>query len=280
MNRVIVRLMATVVVTFAAVSAGARRINIAMLRSVDAEVGGQVRGSVVPGVGPQSTALSWLANRLDMLLLASVLASAGCAAQSTHGAAQADTTQAQAHPIQVVRHGWHSGIVVRAADVPEDAWPARRDFADAEYLEVGWGDRAYYQAADPPAWLGLRALLWPGAGVLHMVAFSGPAERHFPAAEIVALQVTSQGLAQMVAAIAASHERDAGGRPIPLGPGLYGRSRFYASRESFHLFATCNVWTAAMLREAGVPVRPVLSQTSGALFSQLRRHGSTLPAAP
>jgi uncharacterized protein (TIGR02117 family) len=164
--------------------------------------------------------------------------------------------------------------------VPEHAWLARREFAKAEHLEVGWGDRAYYPATDPSVWLGLRALLWPTAGVLHMVAFSGPVARQFPATEIVALQVTPQGFARLVAAISASHELDAAGRPIPLGPGLYGTSRFYASRESFHLFATCNVWTAAMLREAGVPVSPTLSQTAGMLFAQLQRHGQVLRPAP
>ncbi|MDP1900369.1 MAG: DUF2459 domain-containing protein [Rubrivivax sp.] len=211
-----------------------------------------------------------------LLLLAAGLLATGCAAQPSHDA----PAQATPHRIHVVRHGWHSGIVVRAADVPEDAWPARREFAGAEYLEVGWGDRAYYQAPDPSVWLGLRALLWPTPGVLHMAAFSGPVQTYFPAAEIVALQITTQGLARLVAAIAASHELDAAGRPMPLGPGLYGSSRFYASREPFHLFATCNVWTAAMLRHAGVPVSPVLSQTSGALFAQLRSRGLVLQAAP
>ena len=192
----------------------------------------------------------------------------------------AQVTQAAPHRIQVVRHGWHSGIAVRAADVPKDAWPARRDFADAEFLEVGWGDRAYYQALDPSLWLGLRALLWPGAGVLHIAAFSGPVERQFQAAEVIALQITPQGLARLIAAIAASHELDAAGQPIALGPGLYGASRFYASRESFHLFATCNVWTAAMLREAGVPLGPLWSPSAEALFAQLRRQGAAVAAAP
>lgn len=115
---------------------------------------------------------------------------------------------------------------------------------------MGWGDRAYYQAADPSLWIGLRALLWPTAGVLHMVAFSGPVEHYFASSEIVTLQLTPQGFARLVAAISASHELYAAGRPIPLGPGLYGTSRFYASREAFHLFATCNVW-AAMARGHG-----------------------------
>ena len=95
------------------------------------------------------------------LALALAVLACGCAAQSNPGTLPGADAQATTHRVHVVRHGWHSGIVVRAADVPMQAWPARREFADAEYLEVGWGDRAYYQAPDPSAWLGLRALLWP-----------------------------------------------------------------------------------------------------------------------
>ena len=213
------------------------------------------------------------------LLLVFALLAMGCAAQALPGPGSTlAEAQERPHRIHVVRHGWHAGIVVRAADVPPDAWPARREFAGAEYLEVGWGDRAYYQAPDPSFWLGLRALLWPGPGVLHVVAFSGPPGREFPGAEIVALQVTSQGLARLVGAVAASHERDADGRPMAFGPGLYGSSRFYASRDRFHLFATCNVWTAALLREAGVPLGPLPLPTAQALFALLRQ--PPVPALP
>ena len=241
--------------------------------------------AVAPGIGHSSAGsvgrrvAPLLCLVVPLLLVLAALA-CGCAAQSNPGALPAADAQAATQRIYVVRHGWHSGIVVRAADVPLQAWPARREFAGADYLELGWGDRAYYQAPDPSVWLGLRALLWPTAGVLHIVAFDGPVERHFMSAEIVALQITPQGLARLVAAVSASHELDATGQPVRLGPGLYGKSRFYASRDNFHLFSTCNVWLAALLREAGVRVSPTLSQTSGALFAQLRRLDATLQAAP
>ena len=220
-----------------------------------------------------------LAALLLLLLLALVVLASGCAAQANPGALPETNAPATVR-VHVVRHGWHSGIVVRAADVPGHAWPARREFIGVEYLEVGWGHRAYYAAPDPSLWLGLRALLWPTAGVLHMVAFNGPIEHYFGSAEIVALQLTPQGFARLVAAVSASHEPDAAGQPIRLGPGLYGTSRFYASNEEFHLFATCNGWTAAKLREAGVPVSPALSTTSGALFAQLRRLGQVVRPPP
>ena len=60
------------------------------------------------------------------------------------------------------------------------------------------------------------------------------------------------------------------GDPITLGPGLYGHSRFYASRERFHLFKTCNVWVATALQAAGVQVTPALTLTTERLMVQLR----------
>lgn len=184
------------------------------------------------------------------------------------------------HPIYVVRHDGHTGIVVSAADVPEDAWPARREFATAEYFEVGWGDRAFYQAADPGVWLGLRALFWPAPGVLHIVAFSGPIEQTFGASEIIELRVSARGVERLVAMIRDSHELDESGQAIAFGPGRYRTSRFYASREKFHLFKTCNVWTAALLHEAGVPVSAGQAITAGNLMRQLRPRGRLIQSAP
>jgi uncharacterized protein (TIGR02117 family) len=193
---------------------------------------------------------------------------AGCALPRADRLA-VSTSPPDARTVYVIAHGWHTGIAVRAADVPEGAWPARGDFPDAEFLEVGWGDRAYYQAPDPGAWLAVRALFWSTPGALHFVAFNGPVERYFPASEIVPLATSREGFARLVAYVRASHALDADGGAIRLGPGQYGASRFYASREQFHLFRTCNVWTADVLRAAGVPVEPAV--TAEGLLWQLRR---------
>lgn len=175
--------------------------------------------------------------------------------------------------VHVVSYGWHTGIVLRAADVSARAWPARADFPDAQYLEVGWGDRDYYQASAPGLWLALKAVFWPTPGVLRVVAFDGAVERYFGAAEVIEIGVSEPGLRRMLDYVRNSHELDAAGRPMALGPDLYGHSRFYASRERFHLFKTCNVWVATVLREAGLPVTPALTITAGRLMAQLRPLG-------
>lgn len=216
-------------------------------------------GYRAPG-GPR--AVSRIRAALPALALAGLLG-------GTRGDTAAVEPASDTVTVLVVSHGWHSGLVIPAAVIDEDAWPARREFPDAEHFEVGWGDRAYYQATDPGLWAGLRALLWPSPGVLHVVALRGAPAQHFPGAPVATLDISRDGAQSLVAAIAASHERDGEGRPIAFGPSLYSQGRFYASVERFHLFATCNVWVAKRLRDAGVAVRPALALTAGMLFAQL-----------
>ena len=41
--------------------------------------------------------------------------------------------------IYVVRHAWHTGLVVKYDDIEPHLWPEKDDFPEALYLEVGWG---------------------------------------------------------------------------------------------------------------------------------------------
>lgn len=207
------------------------------------------------------------------------LLAAALAIGVTLGPSRSGAQEPPAITVHVVSHGWHSGIIVPAGLADAHGWPVRAEFPRATHYEVGWGDRAYYQATDPGWWLGLRALLWPSPGVLQVVALEGPPQGAFPAATVVAVRLSHDGAQRLAASIAASHARDAGGAHIVLGPSLYGQGRFYASVDRFHLFATCNVWVARRLREAGLDVHPSLALTAGTLFSQLARLAHTPPAS-
>ena len=183
--------------------------------------------------------------------------------------------------VHVVNHGWHTGLVLRAADVPAAAWPVlKADFPAATHFEVGWGDRAYYRAVNPGVWLGLKAVAWPTPGVLHVVAVSTTLERFIAAtgiSESIEISVSPAGMQRLLEHLRNSHELDDAGRAITLGPGLYGQSRFYASSEHFHLFKTCNVWVAKALQVAGISVTPVAAITASRLMAQLRPLAKVTP---
>ena len=210
-----------------------------------------------------------------VLLAAAML---GCASAASPPPAQAERT------IYVVSHGWHTGIVLRRGDIPAGLWPESADFPNAEYLEVGWGDRDYYIAPAFDLWLATKALLWPTASVLHVVGFSGSVADNFPLSEIVELRVSAENLEPLVRLIHDSHVREGDARAASIARGLYGDGRFYPSRERFHLFNTCNVWTSRALRAAGFPIR---AATAGGVVRAAAQAGRCLrceaggvPASP
>ena len=183
-------------------------------------------------------------------------------------------------PIYLVSHGWHAGIVLRRADIPADLWPENVDFPYAEFLEVGWGDKQYYQTPDAHLGTTLRAALWPTSSVLHIVGFNGAVTAYYSSSEIIEIKLGEPGFELLSRYIAASFARNGSGQALPLGRGLYGNSRFYLSRESYHLLNTCNVWTARALRAASVPITPSFSITVEQLMAQAQTFGELVRSKP
>ncbi len=178
--------------------------------------------------------------------------------------------------VYLVRHGWHAGIVVKREHIPEGVWPQHKDFPDAEYLEVGWGDRDYYMTSSPHLGITLKAALLPTASVLHIVGFSGPVTRYFPASEVIRIELTEAGFQRLCNYLENSYALDEAGHNQPLGPSLYGSGKFYLSRESYHTFNTCNVWTARGLREAGCPFTPAANLTVDTLMTNAAKFGTVI----
>src|SRR5262249_11132155 len=156
--------------------------------------------------------------------------------------------------VSVISHGWHTGIAVRPADIPEGVWPEHRELGAAEQLEVAWGDRDFYMAPRGTLRLALRAAFWSPASVLHIGAFDRSVDQVFPGQQIVQVPVSQQGLRRLASFFQDAYARDAAGGIIMLGRGRYARSRFYAAREKYFVLRTCNTWTARALREAGLPI--------------------------
>jgi uncharacterized protein (TIGR02117 family) len=198
-----------------------------------------------------------------------------CAGPRTHSAPPADSGQTR-KTIYLASHGWHAGIVVRRSDIPNGVWPEHRDFADAEYLEVGWGDSDYYQTPDPHWGVALKAALLPTSSVLHVVGFRGAVTSYFPHSDIIEIRLTESGFEHLCRFIASSYSRDRTGSTVSIGPGLYGDSRFYRAGETYHLFNNCNAWSGRALKSAGCPIDPPTVITVKDLMAAARSCGSVI----
>lgn len=214
--------------------------------------------------------------RIWILFLAFICTT--CAAQIRKAPTQSESESRKT--IYLVNHGWHAGIVLRRADIPENIWPKLGNSHNMEYLEVGWGDMDYYQIPDPHLGFTLKAALLPTASVLHIVSFNGHVPAYFPYSEIIRIKLSSAGFERLSRTIASSFALDKAGNITSLSPGRYGNSRFYLSRETYHLFNTCNVWTARALHTAGLSITPATATSVGNLMSQARKYGEVMQFEP
>ncbi len=185
-----------------------------------------------------------------------------------------------AKTIYVVSHGWHAGIVVKRSDIPPGIWPQHNEFLEAEYLEVGWGDKDYYMTSQPGLGTILNAGLLPTDSVLHIVGFRGSVTRYFPRSEVIRIELSEAGFQRLCRYIEDSYAHGEAGLSQPLGPSLYGDGRFYLSQETYHAFNTCNAWTARALRDAGGPIIPAANLTVETLMTNVAKFGTVIQARP
>jgi uncharacterized protein (TIGR02117 family) len=212
-----------------------------------------------------------LPSSLKCLVLVIVLLSvAGCA--PPRPPLYPVSAQEEPRYIYVVRHEWHTGLVVKYDDIEPHLWPEKDDFPEALYLEVGWGDRDFYQTPQPGLGILLQAALKSPASVLFVIGVPTTVTRYFPYADILEIPLSRRGLEELVRFIHATYKRDASGQTIPLAPGHNHRhSMFYLAEGDYSLFNTCNTWISRALQAAGLPMKTAL--LAGRVMSQAKYYG-------
>lgn len=170
----------------------------------------------------------------------------------------------------VSSNGWHTDITVARADIPQGRIPESADFADAVYLQFGWGDADYYTTPDPGIGTTLGAAL-PGPAVVHMAGLPARPGAAFTGVEEIALTLGEEPFGRLIAHLHESFERGGAARVESVAPGVYEFSRFYPATGEFHLFNTCNTWTARGLAAAGIAVSASGTRSADDLMSQLRK---------
>jgi len=173
--------------------------------------------------------------------------------------------------VLVVRHRWHTGIVLPADRLAPPLAFLDAHFSDPVWYEIGWGDNDFYRRTDNP-WLLGKALFWPTDTVLHVVG----RDRHpadLPNSDVQALCLSADGLKRLQTTLAEDFKLGDDGQPLAADPGLYGDSRFFPARGYFWFGRTCNTWTARRLRDGGVDIRTVMTLRAKSVMAQIRDHG-------
>jgi uncharacterized protein (TIGR02117 family) len=170
--------------------------------------------------------------------------------------------------IFVLNHGWHSGIVLKTKDINNSILRLDSNLDNYQYLEFGWGDEAFYKNSDPSIWTTLKAGLIPTSSVLHVRALSIYDLNIFSKEDIVKVTLSKTAYTKLLTFIENSFAKK-DSKSIILSKGLYPKSFFYLSSKKYHIFYTCNVWTAEALRSADMDISASFVLTTDSLFSQI-----------
>jgi len=201
----------------------------------------------------------------------------GCAASMAGGEHSMAWPPPEDEPrkfVWLTRHGFHTRIAVRRADVDPQLWPESREFADTDHLEVGWGDRDFYPKPHPSIWDTIDTVIRRTPAALHVGGFHPPPEEFLPGKPIVRIAVSARGFDRLTRFIHEHYARDESGEPVRIRPGYYERSWFYQGAGRYNaLFRNSNNWAAEALRVAGVPTDPRSAVTAGAVVAQARQFG-------
>jgi hypothetical protein len=161
----------------------------------------------------------------------------------------------------VVQRGWHTEIGLAVEDIDGPLATVERAFPGVRFLTFGFGERQFLVNRRRTFGAMLIALL-PSRSALLVTALRATPEVAFGPQNVVALHVSRAGLVRIESALWREFETSGAGEPVLLADGPYPGSVFYAGRDTYDLFFTCNTWTAETLRAGGLAV-----PATGVVFS-------------
>ncbi len=206
----------------------------------------------------------------DVVLLILILFVSGCSSTPLAVRHSVESQKTGANHVYVASHGWHTGFIIPAPQLQGAIPELKQRFDDVAYIEIGWGDKGFYQAKKITAGLTVRAIFWPTEAVIHCVAIPTDPEDFFSTSDVERLCLSDGELSSLIRFISESFSRDHHGNVKPSKNGLYGDSQFYKGVGDYHLMNTCNKWTAKGIESAGMDISPTFKLSAGSVMDYIR----------
>lgn len=163
-------------------------------------------------------------------------------------------------PMYLLSNGVHLDLVVPARHSLQD-WTKVFPYENTtgknsslQWIGIGWGDKGFY--LNTPTWADLkfstafRAATGLSSAAIHTTYMQAPT----PGEKCRFLYATPAQYQKLIARVMESLDLDAGGKPqwIPTDANYGSNDAFYEAKGSYNAFKTCNTWTNAALKSAGM----------------------------
>ena len=172
------------------------------------------------------------------------------------------------HTIYFIYRGWHTSVLVDAKILATQIPKLAPDLKNQKYARVGWGDGDYFTGKNKSVSAAAKALVASGYSAVQLLPYDYEPFTEIPVETIVPLEVTDQGLHQLLAYLGNSIAVDEQGELIRLPAFGDAMGSFFQSKSSYGIFSNCNTWSGNALRAADLPVANRL--TAQGVFDQAR----------
>ena len=172
------------------------------------------------------------------------------------------------YEVYVIDHGIHTAIVMETKQFLTAIGLQNSIYKNYRYVEIGRGDAGFYQDEEEKLATALAALFFSTPAVLHLRGYNSPPFRRYPHSRTLEVRLSRIALQKLVDALADSFAMERG-TAIEVADSKDERSGFFKAQGSYHLFYTCNNWTAEMIERADYPLNHRWAFFAGSVMRQI-----------
>lgn len=174
--------------------------------------------------------------------------------------------------IYLVKISWHTGIIFRTDQVDTTIWKSFDDFKNYNYVDVGWGDKDFYQAPGFDIDLAVKALFMKTESTIRVAGFNVPINNYIEFTDYAEKLNLSREEYKRLCDFIQSTYNLRNKNPQILNERLNGAIKFYLANGYYTCFNTCNTWVARGLKYAGFKIDDTII-LSHQLFRESIKYG-------
>lgn len=176
------------------------------------------------------------------------------------------------YTIYLVKISWHTGIVFRTDEIDTTIWKSLNNFKDFKYVDVGWGDKDFYQAPGFEIDLAVKALFIKTESTLRVAGINRQIEDYIKYTDFAEkIHMNREEYNRLCRFIQSTYKLK-NNSPQILSEPHGGSVKFYLASGYYTIFNTCNTWVAKGLKSAGYNIDDNII-LSGQLFRETIKYG-------
>jgi uncharacterized protein (TIGR02117 family) len=178
------------------------------------------------------------------------------------------------HKVYLVNKSWHTGFIFSTSSIATSQIGALKIFDDYKYVDIGWGDAAFYMTPEFDTENALKAVLVPTKSVIRIEGYNVAIEDIASWNDFtIELQMNDDMFNNFCEFIENSFSRDTNDKYIVSKTLRDGKIRFFRSDLKYHGLNTCNTWAAKALKYSGFDISTFMIITAGQLYNASVEHG-------